>query len=408
MSEQVEQRASLEDPQVPISSARIIDLFGLSSVSASGVSVNIEKAMGVPAIWSAVNFISGTMAGLPLNTYRKEKEGRKKAGTRIAKLLHNNINEHMTSFAWRKQLFERVLTKGRSYTLIERGDRVAFRYLMPLDTDRVTPFRDETGAMFYRYKSIDPSKKDRVFDGRDVIDISFSLKEDGLSHYSPILSHKDTIGMGIAATQYGSRFFQNGGVPPFVLMGNFQSAAALNRASADLESAVRAATKDSRLALTLPNDHELKTLGVDPEKSQLIPVKKFLIEEYARIYQLPPVFLQDLTHGTFSNTEQQDLHFVKHTIKRWAEQLEQELNLKLFGWDNDKVYVEFNMDGLMRGDFKTRMEGISQGIQNAVLTPNEGRRMDNRPDKPGGDNLLIQGATVPLGSQPTEQPTNEK
>jgi HK97 family phage portal protein len=118
--------------------------------------------------------------------------------------------------------------------------------------------------------------------------------------------------------------------------------------------------------------------------------------------------LQDLSHGTFSNTEQQDLHFVKHTIKRWVEQFEQELNLKLFGWNSHSRYVEFNLDGLLRGDFKTRMDGYAQGIQNALITPNEARRRENMPDQPNGDNLLIQGATVPLGSQQeTEEAPNE-
>jgi HK97 family phage portal protein len=126
-----------------------------------------------------------------------------------------------------------------------------------------------------------------------------------------------------------------------------------------------------------------------------------MIEQIARIYSIPPTFLQDLTHGTFSNTEQQDLHFTKHTIKRWIEQFEQEMNLKLFGRNSNSQFVEMNVDGLLRGDFKTRMDGYAQGIQNAILTPNEARRRENLPDDAGGDGLLVQGATVPLGQQPT-------
>jgi HK97 family phage portal protein len=392
----VEERASVEDPTVPISSAQIIDLFSISGMTDAGVSVNVQNALGVPAIWSAVNFISGTIAGLPLNIYRKEKGGRKQSKTRIAQLLHNNVNEETSSFAWRKEVFERVLTSGRSYTLIVRGEREPIRYLWPLETGSVKPMKGTQGQKLYEVKS---GRSKKVYEAKDIIDISFMMKDNGVDHYSPILTNKDSIGLGIAATRYGSRFFQNGGVPPFVLMGNFQSAAALNRASADLSNAVKAAAKESRLALTVPNDHELKSIGVDPDKSQLVELKKALIEDYARIYQLPPVFLQDLSHGTFSNTEQQDLHFVKHTVKRWVEQFEQELNLKLFGWDKHDKYVEFNLDGLLRGDFKTRMDGLSTGVQNGMITPNEARRMDNRQDLPGGDQLMIQGATVPLAGQ---------
>ena len=137
----------------------------------------------------------------------------------------------------------------------------------------------------------------------------------------------------------------------------------------------------------------------NPTDSQFLDTQRFSIEQIARIYSLPPVFLQDLTHGTFSNTEQQDLHFVKHTVKRWVEQFEQEMNLKFFGRGSD-FYVEFNVDGLLRGDLKTLMEAYATSIQNGIRTPNEVRAIENLPDKENADDLLIQGATVPLGSQP--------
>ena len=152
--------------------------------------------------------------------------------------------------------------------------------------------------------------------------------------------------------------------------------------------------------MALPMGHELKSIGLSPENMQLLELQRFSIEQIARIYSLPPVFLQDLTHGTFSNTEQQDLAFVKHTVKRWVEQTEQEMNLKFFG-RNSKQYVEFNVDGLLRGDFKTRMEAYSTSIQNGIRTPNEVRETENLGSKPEGDNLMIQGATVPIASQPT-------
>jgi HK97 family phage portal protein len=151
--------------------------------------------------------------------------------------------------------------------------------------------------------------------------------------------------------------------------------------------------------MALPLGHELKTIGLSPENMQLLELQRFSIEQIARIYSLPPVFLQDLTHGTFSNTEQQDLHFVKHTVKRWVEQFEQEMNLKFFGRGSD-FYVEFNVDGLLRGDLKSRMEAYAVSIQNAIRTPDEIRAIENLPAK-GATDLLIQGATVPLGSQPT-------
>jgi len=344
------------------------------------------------------------MAGLPLNLYQKTAEGRQKVGSTLATILHDSWNDETSSFDARKYSYEQVFTGGRSLTFIERNAAGRIINLWPLNPE-IVKIEMRGGRKVYRYK--ERGRNEIVYAANEIIDIPFSLHSDMITCRSPILSNADTIGLGLAATRYGSKLFQNGGVPPFMITGNFESGAALKRSSDDLQAAIRTATKENRLAISLPANHEIKSIGIDPEKSQLVELKRFLIEEYARIYSLPPTFLQDLSNGTFSNTEQQDLHFVKHTIKRWVEQTEQEMNLKLFGKLNNEFYVEFNLDGLLRGDFKTRMDGYASGIQNGVLTPNEARRQENRPDMDEGNKLMIQGATVPLGSQPIAPPAPE-
>lgn len=395
---------------VPISADNFPEIFSqmfAGGVSASGVSVNVENALGVPAVWSAVNFISGTIAGLPLNVYTRRGESRSKAKNNIQKIVHDAVNDHQSSFEWRKFSFEQVLTGGRSFTYIERNDGGQVVNLFPLDPICVTIRREGLNKV-YVYK--EGNNAAIQYQASEVIDLPFMLKSDGLNHRGPIMANRDAIGLAIAATEYGSRFFQNGGVPPFVVQGAFQSPSALQRASEDFEKAIKKSAKEARQALTLPAGLEVKQIGADPEKSQLVELQRFVIEQIARVYSLPPVFLQDLTHGTFSNTEQQDLHFVKHTIKRWVEQFEQEINLKLFGRGNNRQYVEFEMDGLLRGDFKTRMDGYAQAVNSAIMTPNEARAMENRPTMDGGDRLMIQGATVPINQQmnlPLQEPNNE-
>jgi HK97 family phage portal protein len=395
-SKKPEQRSSIEDPTVRVSSSKFMEFFGVDSgVSASGVNVTLEGAMGVPAVWAAVNFLSGTISGLPLKHYRKTEEGREVVEGTLSNILHYAVNDETSSFDWRKYSFDRTFTNGRQYTYIERVNGEIVN-LFPLDPTFVTA-KIIDGKKIYSFSQ--EGRRTRNYQAKDIIDIPFCLKADMVTAMSPILTNRDTIGLGIAATNYGSKFFENGGVPPFVMTGNFTSGAGLNRASNDLQDAVKKANRENRLALTLPAGHDIKTLGVDLEKAQLVELKRFIIEEVARIYSLPPNFLQDLTRATFSNVEQQDLHLVKHTIRRWVEQSEQEMNLKLFGRGNNKDYVEFNLDGLLRGDFKTRMDGYATGIQNGILKPNEARQQENRPNDPEGDSLMIQGATVPLGSQ---------
>lgn len=390
---------SVSDPMI----AQVFNGWFGGLESAAGITVNTENALGVPAIWAAVNFISGTLAGLPLKVYRKRGEDREPVSGALANMLHDAVNDETSSFEWRKHMFEQALTGGRAFTYIERNASGTAVALWPLDPSAMTvsvPV-DQT-ARVYTYGS---RTKSVTYQAQEIIDLPFMLKADRLGHRSPITTNKDVIGLAIAATQYGSKFFQGGGVPPFAVTGNFQTAGALARAADDLADAVRKAAKEQRQALTLPAGLDIKPIGADPEKSQFVELQRFVVEQVARIYSIPPTFLQDLTHGTFSNTEQQDLHFVKHTIKRWAEQFEQELNLKLFGRRANTQYVELNMDGLLRGDFKTRMDGYAQGIQNGIITPNEARRQENRPSMPNGDDLLIQGATVPLGRQPLTAPS---
>lgn len=400
-----EQRGEVPSGSVPVSSSNFLEIInGLrGGMSSTGISVNVESALGVPAVWASVNFLSGTLAGLPLHLYRRNGEGRSRVSGGLATILHDAVNDEMSSFEWRKLVFDQVFTTGRHFSFIERGSQGKVINIWPLDPAGVT-VKIDGWVKQYTYAQ---GKDNHTYQASEIIDIPFMLKNDRVSHRGPIMANRDAIGLAIAATEYGSKFFQNGGVPPFAVTGNFMSGKAMERAADDLTAAIRKAAQEQRQALVLPDGLDIKSIGTDAEKSQLVELKRFCIEEISRIYSLPPTFLQDLTHGTFSNAEQQDLHFVKHTLKRWVEQFEQELNLKLFGRRNSSQFVEFSMDGLLRGDFKTRMDGYATAIQNAVLMPNEARRRENLPDAAGGDRVLIQGATVPLDGHtglPIEQP----
>ena len=378
------------------SAPNFLEVMGINSVVAGQV-VTTQSALSVPAFFAAVNFIAGTIAGLPLHVYRREGDDRVRVRGGIADILSNAVNDETTSFEWRKYTFDRILTGGRGLTQIMRNVRGDVIDLHPMEPGKVS-IRRVDGVRFYDYKGKDGGKV-MTLPASDVIDLPFMLAEDRLAHIGPIGANKPAIALAQAVQLYATRFFDNGGVPPFIVTSNFGSAGAITRASEDITAAIRRAATENRQAITMPEGLEIKPIGADPEKTQMLEVQRFCVEQIARIFSLPPTFLQDLTNGTYSNTEQQDLHFAKHTLKRWVEQFEQELNLKLFGRNAD-TFVEFSMDGLLRGDFKTRMEGYASGIQNGVLKPNEARAMENRPSDPAGDLLMIQGATVPIGTQP--------
>lgn len=382
---------SIENPNVPVSADNFFSLMGWTNNQAtSGAIVNIETAMGVPAVWSAVNFIAGTLASLPLEVY----QGNEKVTEGIGAWLDRAVNPSLSSFNWRKYTFEQTLTGGRSATLILRNNRGDVTNLVPIDPADMTVQEttvDGYPSKIYRTKS-------SVYAASEIIDLTFMFKNNQIDVRSPIMSNKDVIGLALAAARYGSKAFQSGGIPPAVLSGPFNSGAAAKRASEDVAQATTQLAKEGRPVMALPAGHELKSIGFSPEQMQLLDLQQFCIEQIARIYSLPPVFLQDLSKGTYSNVEQQDLNFVKHTLRRWIEQSEQEMNLKLFGRESDMT-VRFNVDSLLRGDLKTRMEAHATAIQNGVKTPNEARVTEGLEPKRSGDDLMIQGATVPISSQ---------
>lgn len=367
--------------------------------------VTIDSALTVPAVWAAVTFLSRTLAVLPLHAYRSTENGPERIKGGLETLIHEAPNPEWTSFKLRQHFWQQAFTGGRGLLWIERsGSNITG--LWPMNPATVTIRRDAMNRTTYAI-----GNTGKVYPAADVIDVPFMLKADGLAHYGPITQGAKAIQLALAMNDYGSQFFAGGGVPPLAVHGPLpQGPEGMKRALADINRAIDAAKDSGKNIIAMPPGHELKPIGFDPDKGQMTEARRFQTEEIARVYNLPPVFLQDLSRATFSNSEQQDLHLVKHLIGQWAEAFEQECNLKLFGQRNGGRYVEHSLDGLLRGDFQTRMQGLASAIQNAILTPDEARSLENRQSLGGNaDKLFIQGASVPIDNQTgvSVPPTNQ-
>lgn len=386
---------SLENPAIPISDPRAWELLTSAGYgSAAGVHVSTEAALGVPAVWAAVNFLGDTIASLPLGLFKRTADGGRQAATEdpLHSILHAAPNDELTSFKWRKGAMVSILTKGRALTFVERDPLGRVINLWPLNVDQVVIER-VNGRLRYTYRDTD---RETVFGASEIVDMAFMMADDGVGHHDPIAQMKNALGLAIALETYAAKFFQAGGVPPLQLIGTFTTPAAAERASYDIGKAISAVRAKGGSVLPLPVNHELKQIGFDPAKGQLTDARRFQIEEIARLYGLPPVFLQDLTRSTFSNTEQQGLHLVKHTLTSWLAAWEQELNLKLFARDRSR-FAKFSVDGLLRGDFATRMSGYATAVTNGIRTMDEVRALEDLPPKGGNaDELWIQGAMTPI------------
>lgn len=367
--------------------------LGISSGPVQLPPVTIESALRVPAVAQAVNFLSATLASLPLHAYGANG----KIDGELAMLLNEAPNPEWSSFEWRRYTWHQVFTGGRGTSWIER-DGVRPVAIWPMEPAKTKVLR-KNGRKFYQFEQREP------YPASDVIDLTFMLRPDGLGAYGPIALGRETIGLAIAMNSFAAQFFAGGGVPPLALEGPMPSGPdAFRRATADIQRAIDLARASGSPFFGMPPGHALKPVGTDPDKGQMTEARLFQIQEIARLYGLPPVFLQDLSRGTFSNTEQQDLQLVKHNVAQRARQFEDELNLKLFGQRRRARKVKHNLDGLQRGAFKDRIEALARGVQTAQITPNEARALEEREPLEHGDELYIQGATVPLGSPPPANP----
>lgn len=386
--------ATIENPTVPVSADNFLSFFGVQSANLPNVT--IASALTVPAVLAAVAFLSRTMASLPFHAYRDTKDGAVKLTGKTAVTLHDAPNHLMGSFRFRQYLWQQVFTGGRGLAWIERNGSI-IEALWPMDPRKVTIKRSGFDVV-YGYGN-------NEYSAVDVIDVPFMLKEDQISHYGPIMLASKAIQLALAMNDYGSNFFAGGGVPPLALVGPLPAGKeAMSRALSDVSRAIDDAKATGKPITPIPGGYELKPVGFDPEKGQMTEARLFQIQEISRCWQIPPVFLQDLSTGSFANVEQQDLHLVKHLIGQWAKAFEDEVNLKVFGRFNNGCYARHNLDGLQRGDFKSRIEGIARAIQTAQMTPDEARALENRPKhpNPAASQLLVQGATVVLGQQPVQ------
>ena len=372
--------------------------------SAAGKRVNERSAMQMTAVYSCVRILAEAVAGLPLHLYRyKEDGGKEKALDHpLYLLLHDEPNPEMSSFVFRETLMTHLLLWGNAYAQIIRNGRGEVMALYPLMPDRMAVDRDDKGQLYYEYTtSADDAPISKVSIVRlkpsDVLHIP-GLGFDGLVGYSPIAMAKNAIGLAIATEEYGSKFFANGAQPSGVLEhpGTIKDP---QRVRDSWMSQFGGSANSNKIAV-LEEGLKYTPISISPEQAQFLETRKFQINEIARIFRVPPHMVGDLEKSSFSNIEQQSLEFVKYTLEPWLVRWEQSIQRTLFSADEKKRYfVRFNVEGLLRGDYASRMNGYAVGRQNGWMSANDIRELENLdriPAEEGGDLYLINGNMTKL------------
>lgn len=370
--------------------------------STSGKNVNERSSMQMTAVYACVRILSEAIAGLPLHLYRyNENGGKEKAiDSPLYNLLHDEPNPEMTSFIFRETLMTHLLLWGNAYAQIIRNGKGEIIALYPLMPDRMKVDRDDGGELFYEYYPTDDSK----FKGKSVILLPHEvfhipgLGFDGLVGYSPIAMAKNAIGMAIACEEFGAKFFENGAAPSGVLEhpGTLKDP---GRVRETWQSQFGGSSNSGKVAV-LEEGMKYTPISISPEQAQFLETRKFQINEIARIFRIPPHMVGDLEKSSFSNIEQQSLEFVKYTLDPWVIRWEQALRRVLLTKEEKKTYfIKFNVEGLLRGDYASRMSGYATARQNGWMSANDIRELENLdkiPDEEGGNLYLVNGNMLPL------------
>ena len=367
--------------------------------SSAGKYVSERSAMQMTAVYSCVRILSEAVASLPIHVYRYNSSGGKEKALDhpLYFLLHDEPNPEMTSFAFRETLMTHLLLFGNAYAQIIRNGKGEVVGLYPLMPDRMTVNRDENGKIYYQYqKSSDDAHTMHgqlvTLKPRDVLHIP-GLGFDGLVGYSPIAMAKNAIGLAIAAEEYGSKFYANGAAPSGVLEhpGTLKDPAKVR----DSWNAAFGGSSNSHKVAVLEEGLKYTPISISPNEAQFLETRKFQINEIARIFRVPPHMVGDLEKSSFSNIEQQSLEFVKYTLDPWVSRWEQNMMRSLFSADEKSTYfIKFNVDGLLRGDYQSRMNGYAIGRQNGWMSANDIRELENLdriPAELGGDLYLVNG-----------------
>ena len=384
--------------------------------SSAGKSVNERSAMQMTAVYACVRILSEAVAGLPLHLYRYKDDGGKEKAIdhSLYHLLHDEPNKEMSSFIFRETLMTHLLLWGNAYAQIIRNGKGEIIALYPLMPNKMKVDRGEDGELYYIYsRSTDEAnaKEDStvVLTPREVLHIP-GLGFDGLVGYSPIAMAKNAIGLAIATEEYGAKFFANGAAPSGVLEhpGTIKDPARLRE---NWNSTFGGSANSGKVAV-LEEGMKYTPISISPEQAQFLETRKFQINEIARIFRVPPHMVGDLEKSSFSNIEQQSLEFVKYTLDPWIIRWEQSLSRSLLSPDEKKTYFfKFNLEGLLRGDYASRMNGYATARQNGWMSANDIRELENLdkiPAELGGDLYLINGNMLPLNNAGAYANTNKE
>lgn len=375
----------------------LASMFNLWAETGAGVVVTPDTAMQSPAVASSVRILSDAISTLPLDLYERtgENESRRAVGNDLHNLVHDQPCEWLTSADWRRRVAMSLLLRGNQYNRITYAGGLRPVAIEPIKVGEAWPFRTPDRKVWYRVGGA-TLRPDEVLHFRGPYQ-----EGDALEAASPVVMNRELIGTSIAAARYVSRFFANAAMPKLALVvPGVIGPEAAQRLKTNFEARHGGVENAHRVAV-LEGGTELKALGLKNDEAQTLELYRHLAGEVAsRVFGIPPHLSGDMEKQTSwgSGIEQMDIGYVKHVVRPYLEAIEQQLSATLLSREaRRRFYFEFNIEGMLRGDLKSRVSAYALLIQWGVVSINEVRRRENMPPVPSGDVRLHPLNMVPVG-----------
>lgn len=376
---------SLENPSVPLNSPQAVDYF--THKGSAGQIVNQDTALKVSAVFRAVDILSETFASLPWNVFKLTEQGRLIDKTHpYYDLLHNSPSSYMTSFTFRSVMMKHILLWGfvvaeKKYD--KKGRVVNLVLWHPDDTE--VALDEEKGELGYKNTRLNgPAKLQK-----DVIHIlGYTL--DGVHGLSVIQQYASTsLGIGLARQDFTSEMYENGGAVDAVLMTDQK----LDPVQAN---GLTDSFKNKKGLATLHSGLKYQPITMPLKDAQLLESTSITVADVSRWFGVPLSLLSSMEGSQYNNMEHQNINFLTYKLRPILVNVEQEVDKKLFSWEIDKGFSnEFNIDGILRADSKSRGELYKSLFGVASISPDEIRAKENMISTPNGGKTYIQEQYIP-------------
>lgn len=358
----------------------------LDVANPSGVNINSNTAFEVVAFWSAVSLISDTIATLPIDSYIRRDGNRRPYRPRPAWVDQPDVD--MTRQAHYQQILVSLLVNGNSYTRVFRNTQGEVVNLIVLDPSTVQVKRSAVGRKIFIVDG-----EDKTLSSDDIVHITDLIQPGSLTGLSRVERLKEALGLSSAMQSYAARFFGSGATTQGIIEfpGNLTPEQAKNLRDG-FDSAHRGFRRAHKTGV-LSGGASYKQTTVPNDAAQFLESRRFAVEEIARAFNIPLSMMGVPGTQSYASVEQNAIQFVTHTLRPYIEKLEWAYSRLL---PTQEAFIKFSVEGLLRGDFNSRINAYSVGLQAGFMSVNDVRRLEDLSPAEGGDQYRVPLANIAL------------